>query len=269
MLDNFRHNFIKGWSILWKPQMRLRELLVEGHSRIRLLLIFLGGILLIQFWADIMNLGDNHPIGKIMSVSLLLGPILGLLLILAATFWLMLLGNWMDTSSSFTFRKPWINPPIPLRWLLWNRIFGYKKVNQALETGWLRPYKKAWSAFWGMFAWIGQRLGSGKWSYGRVMVALVRTFSPMLLAGILFWFELAYFDGLQLTTVAEVPGVWILTGTLKTLLIAWSFCLWYPLVKEAFSLTGIKAIGVAAAGCLGASVLVFGLLYLLGVPLFG
>lgn len=41
----------------------------------------LGGILLVQCWADLLNLGSRFEIGQVLATSLVAGPLLGLLLV--------------------------------------------------------------------------------------------------------------------------------------------------------------------------------------------
>ena len=41
----------------------------------------LGGILLVQCWADLLNLGSRFAVGQVLSTSLVAGPLLGLLLV--------------------------------------------------------------------------------------------------------------------------------------------------------------------------------------------
>lgn len=87
MLKRLKGNFTRRINWMLYPGRALADL--QGAAPgISWLVVFLSGILLMQSWADLVNLGDRYPVGAILSGSLILGPLAGLILVVGASlFW--------------------------------------------------------------------------------------------------------------------------------------------------------------------------------------
>lgn len=211
--------------------------------RRRILQIFLAGIILLQFYADLFNMADTYPTGRVMSASLIMGPVAGLLLAVFGAFFMMALGCLLDSGHRSSHQQLNWTPPLPLRFL-WNRIFGRRKMKQVLEQGSLKPYHTAWNAVVNAFSRLAHRIGFGRSSYGQLFTATIRSTAPLILAAVVQLLEHIFAD--DSTFSASASSSSDIALLLKAIFIAYSFFLWIPLVRTAFQLSWPKAILTAA-----------------------
>jgi hypothetical protein len=79
--------------MLLRPTQAINELLHSTAPKISVLPSLLGGILLVQWWADLANLGGRFAEGQILAASLIAGPPLGLLLAILSASSVLLFGR--------------------------------------------------------------------------------------------------------------------------------------------------------------------------------
>lgn len=218
-----------------RPQAAFRNLLAQPEKpRPRLLLVFLAGILLLQFTADLLNLGDAYPVGKIMALSLILGPLAGYLVVSLGALFLMNLGCLLDGEHQAAFKPLDRTPPLPPR-LLWVRIFGRKRIKEAFTSGFLRGYKRAWNRLLNAIVLLLRKVSFGRTSYARLLPCASHSAGPILLLALVTALEHIYWD--ESSFSASAPSLAQASLLLKGLLLAWFFLLWIPLVRVAFHLS--------------------------------
>ena len=231
------------WRILRQPQHTFSVMIEGGRGRFNLLVLLLAGIALFQIWADLFNLADHYPVGKIMGMSLILGPIAGLIFsILLATFG-MYLGNLSDPNHkpSYTYQES--NPPFPLRNLLWKKIFGKKRLNAAFHSPGLAWYKKTWSTLKSRRKWVLSNLSGGKASLDILFSGISAALTVLILANLFMWLELVFFDGAQFFSVPPTENPFsLLFLILKIGFLGWLLYLWWALLKQGFKLAFIPTL---------------------------
>ena len=114
-------------------------------NRSRLGLTLVAGIAITHYWAQIFNLGEVYGGGKIISASLLFGPMLGLLLPWLASMTQFYLGKYLLASNQKFPRLRKINSFLtysfrPLTWLM---------VLQVIELSFFgdTPFQTQWGIF--------------------------------------------------------------------------------------------------------------------------
>lgn len=235
-----------GLSQMLRPTKAFERLLRQEQApRMLLLQIFLAGIILVQVYADLFDLGDAYPIGKVMSVSLVLGPLGGLLLAVFGALFIVNLGCLLDSGHVSTYAPRNWRAPLPVGFL-WRRIAGRQKVKAVLKNGWLKGYSHAWNKALNGISKVIHRIGYGRTGYSRVFKGVIRSSAPLLIAALVQLLEHIFVEDVTFTAAASSP----ISLVLKLALVAWMFVLWVPLARTAFQLSLGKAILTAASSSL-------------------
>ena len=253
-----------GLSHSLRPSKEFARLFEQAEApRMRLLQIFLAGIILVQWYADLFDMGDSYEVGKVMSLSLILGPVAGLLLAVFGALFMVNMGCLLDTGHVSKYRPRTFRPPLPLSFLV-RRIMGRKNLRAAMENGWLSGYARVWN---GALNWISKgvhRIAFGKTPFTRLFVATIRCSAPLVIAGIVQLLEHIFTDATSFSASVGSP----LPLLLKSLLVAWSFALWVPLLRTAFQLSWVKAlIGAVVSILLSTGLVLLILQAIFAVPL--
>lgn len=264
MFRNAIRNLRDGLQLMVRPMRGFSRMFQEEPGRLRLLQIMLIGIILVQFVAELSGMRATYKLGQLMSASLVLGPLVGILLIVWMVMFSRNLAAIFNPEHHNPVRPKSFRAPIPLRGLLWNLIFGRRRIARALNSGALQGYQKAWNKLLNQFRRAFARITGGPVPYKHFFIAAVRTTNPLLLMALLYLFEYLFID---LNTDASVrsPLLWLRLGTAL-----WFFALWFPLLKTAYRLTWGKTIAIATLGFWLGGLLVAAILRLIfAVPIPG
>lgn len=256
------------WQFISKPIKACRFLYDRGPATFNLLVIFLGGIAMFQTWASVFHLGDDFSTGKIMTVTLILGPLAGLLVAIFGAMFAVNLGCLLDKDHrpSFTYRE--YIPPFPLNNLIWKRIIGKEKLLAAFRKFPLSIFGKPWSWFRSGLDFIYRQTTGGRVSFVQLfsVFSANMTILTFLAAGMVV--ELALGDGSHFSTDPNGGlGIWMIA---KMLFVGWFFALWFPMIKEGFKLSTLRALAATIVS-VGLTVVVILriLMAIFQLPVFG
>ena len=242
MFRNAIRNLMDGLRLMVRPMRGFSRMFQEEPGRLRLLQMMLAGIILVQFVIEIGGMHSSYKLGQLMSASLVLGPLVGILLMVLMVMFSRNLAAIFNPEHHHPVRERHFRAPIPLRGLLWNLIFGRRRISQALDKGALQGYQNVWNKLFNGLNRAFARIIGGPVPYKGFFIAAVRTTNPILLMALVYLFEYLFVD---LNTDASVrsPLIWVRLG-----LAIWFFALWYPLLKVAYRLSWGKTIAIATLG---------------------
>jgi hypothetical protein len=229
----------RWWQFLSKPAKACQALYDHGPATFNLLVIFLGGIVMFQTWATAFHLGDDFVPGKIMTVTLILGPVAGLLIAIAGAMFAVNLGCLLDSSHNPSFKYRGYIPPFPMKNLLWKRIIGKEKLELAFQKTPLSIYGKAWSQFRSALDYLYRQLSGGRVSFGQLFSILSANMSVLVFVALGMVVELAMGDGSHFSSQGGGFDIWLLV---KVLFVVWFFALWFPMLKVGFQLPVARAV---------------------------
>lgn len=238
----------------------------HGPATFNLLVIFLGGIVLFQAWASVFHLGDNFDTGKIMTATLILGPVSGLFVAIFGSMFSASLGCLMDKDHRPDFRYRDYIPPFPLKNLLWLRMIGREKLHNAFRKSPLNLYGRAWSWFRSALDYAYRHTTGGRVGFGQLFSVFSANMSVLLFLAIGMVVQLALGDGSHFASASSS----IILLVVKLLFVAWFFALWYPMLKAGFHLSAGRAVAAAVvSAALTVLVTLVLLMAIFQLPVFG
>lgn len=265
--DNARQR--RWWLFLIRPYRAFQELFARGPNRFNLLVIFLGGICLFQVWAAFFALGDDIEVGKIMTATLILGPLTGLLSCVLTALFCMNLGCLLDPEHRVGYEFRAYLPPFPLRHLLLHPLIGRKRTAQLLHHPVLAGYTRSWSVFRSYLRMLGRNLSGGKASFSALFSGASAALTILLFADLIMVIELAFFAPDHFTS-APLVGIRTVFAGLKIVFIVWWLMLWAIKMRAAFQLPWPRTLlATLSALILTIFVVLQLLLQVFALPIFG
>ena len=242
MSGSNKHVRRQWWLFLIRPARACRTLFEQGRASFNLLVVFLGGIILFQLWATFFQMGDQFSIGKSMTVTLILGPLAGLLVAGFGAIFSASLGCLADPSHRPPYVYREVVPPFPLKNLLWRRIFGRKKLAEFFRKRPLNLYTRAWSLLRSGLNFLRRQLSGGKVNVGKIFSAISAFMTIFVALALLMVVELAFGDGSHFTSAGSGTAMDSVVLVLKAIVALWFFALWFPMIQEGFQLSVLRAI---------------------------
>lgn len=264
----------KWVDLLLQPHTEMRLALDQERAGFNLLVIFLSGIVAVHTWADIFDLGDTYATGKIMSTALVGGPLIGFLLISIGAFVLMVTGCLLDPTHKHGFEFKEYPVWLPLKKLLWRRIFGRKRLEKAFDHPALRWYKQGISWIRSALLFVKRNISGGRAAYVQLFSLLSRSTWPLVLVAVIIWLEFVYYDAAQFLSdfggnrAAFSTAVQVGFLVVKIAAAGWFAYLWQPILAQGFRLDATRSwlgTGIALMTTLG--LLIVLLSVVLGIPI--
>ncbi len=124
-----------SWKYLNNPDL--------SHQRLGLILV--TGIVVVQYWAQLFNLGEVYGGGRIWSASLLFGPLLALIFpwVAALTYYYGRIISHGPEKVSFNYKMAYVFLTFAFRPLLW---FGFVQLFELTFFG-ENPFSAKWDFF--------------------------------------------------------------------------------------------------------------------------